>query len=98
MFEIILGNFGAFPDIFGSAKMKISDQAAVMTKRNAMVYSFILGGRLIGIGYRGLSLYHAVLNIYISLCRLQLYFLYYSKISGIGSCVYCYREYAECNI
>ena len=43
------------------SKIPIGDKEIV--KRNALIHSSILGGRLIGVGHNRLELYHAALNI-----------------------------------
>ena len=53
-FWIVSGTFG---------KSSLSVSASKIRMRNDMVYSSILGGRLVGIGLDKLSLYHATLNI-----------------------------------
>ena len=54
-------SFWSVSGTFGKSSVSVS--ASKIRMRNDMVYSSILGGRLIGIGLEKLSLYHATLNI-----------------------------------
>ena len=54
-------SFWSVSGAFGKSSLSVSDSKIRM--RNDMVYSSILGGRLVGIGLEKLSLYHATLNI-----------------------------------
>ena len=54
-------SFWSVSGTFGKSSLSVSDSKIRM--RNDMVYSSILGGRLVGIGLEKLSLYHATLNI-----------------------------------
>lgn len=47
--------------MFWSSKINVGNE--VIPKRNSLVYSSILGGRMIGIGLKPLQFYHASLNI-----------------------------------
>lgn len=53
--------FWSFSGFFGSTKISVGN--IQIAKRNYMVYSSILGGRLIGIGHNSLSHYHNSINI-----------------------------------
>ena len=53
-FWSVSGTFGRSSFPVGASKIK---------KRNDMVYNCILDGRLVGIGFNKLSLYHSALNI-----------------------------------
>ena len=54
-------SFWSVSGTFGKSSVSVSSSKIRM--RNDMVYSSILGGRLVGIGLDKLSLYHAALNI-----------------------------------
>ena len=49
--------------VSGKFRQKIPIGGSQITKRNALVYNCILGGRLIGVGHNKLGMYHAALNI-----------------------------------
>ena len=49
--------------VSGKFRQKIPIGGRQITKRNALVYNCILGGRLIGVGHNKLGMYHAALNI-----------------------------------
>ena len=55
------GSFWSVSSRFDKSSLSVSDSKIRM--RNDMVYSSILGGRLVGIGLEKLYLYHATLNI-----------------------------------
>ena len=49
--------------VSGKFREKIAIGDKQVAKRNTMMYSSILGGRLIGIGHKKLMLYHAAMNL-----------------------------------
>ena len=54
-------SFCSVSGTFGKSSLSVSDSKIRM--RNDMVYSSIIGGRLVGIGLETLYLYHATLNL-----------------------------------
>ena len=52
-----------FCTVSGKFGSKIDIAQRKVTKRNDAIYQSVLGGRIIGVGRRGLNVYHAMLGL-----------------------------------
>ena len=67
LYIVMACNLCQFRKSYWTVSGKFKEQILIgdkqIVKRNAMMYSSILGGRLIGIGHNKLMLYHAAMNL-----------------------------------